>query len=198
MTVVKSCPVNSNWLILGTKYIIANGENEQPQVFNNTDANGNAWFINKLKSVTSANDEIIAIDSLNNKFEAVIGKDVFENEKLSNTYQVDSLASIKLSNDFKPNYLKYTSNNTNKGLAVFSENYYGQGWQAYLDGEKANHVRVNYVLRAMEIPAGEHFVEFKFEPEVVKTGSNIALASSIILGLLVVGSLFYEFKRKRD
>jgi hypothetical protein len=184
--------------MLNTKYIIANGENEQPQVFNKTDANGNAWFINILKSVTSANDEIIAIDSLNNKFEAVIGKDVFENEKLSNTYQVDSLASIKLSNDFKPNYLKYTSNNTNKGLAGFSETYYGQGWQAYLDGEKANHVRVNYVLRAMEIPAGEHFVEFKFEPEVVKTGSNIALASSIILGLLVVGSLFYEFKRKRD
>ncbi len=182
--------------MLNTKYIIAQGEDGKAQVFNNTDANGNAWFVDSLKPVTTANDEIIAIDSLNNKAEAVIASDLYDNEKLLNTYLVDSMATIELSNDFKPNYLKYTSSNTNKGFAVFSENYYGQGWQAYLDGEKMNHVRVNYVLRGMEVPAGSHTIEFKFEPQVVKTGSSIALGSSILLGLLVIGGLFYQFKRK--
>ena len=182
--------------MLNTKYIIAKGENDQPQVFNNTDANGNAWFISNLKTVATANDEIIAIDSLNNKTEAVIAANYYGNEKFANAYQVDSMATIVLGDNFKPNYLKYVSNNTNRGFAVFSENYYGQGWQAYLDGEKVSHVRVNYVLRGMEIPAGKHIIEFKFEPEVVKTGSSIALGSSVLLAILVFGGLFYEFKRK--
>ncbi len=107
----------------------------------------------------------------------------------------DSLASIQLM-DYKPNYLKYTSNSSNDGFAVFSENYYGDGWQAYIDGVEAGHIRVNYVLRGLEIPKGEHTVEFKFDPQVVKTGSSIALGSSILLGLLLLGGLFYEFKKK--
>jgi uncharacterized membrane protein YfhO len=79
---------------------------------------------------------------------------------------------------------------------VFSENYYGQGWQTYIDGVETTHVRVNYVLRGMEIPAGNHTIEFKFEPQVIKTGSGIALSSTIVLVLLIVGGLFYEFKKK--
>jgi len=81
--------------------------------------------------------------------------------------------------DYKPNYLKYESNNTNSGFAVFSENYYQEGWQAYIDGVEAAHVRVNYVLRGMDIPAGNHAIEFKFEPQIIKTGSGIALVSTI-------------------
>ena len=178
--------------MLNTKYIIAQGENGKPQVFNNPDANGNAWFINDLKVVKTANDEIIALDSLNTKRIAVI------NEKFEidgNTLVLDSLTTIKLT-DYKPNNLKYTSNNSNDGFAVFSENYYSQGWQAYIDGVEAEHVRVNYVLRGMEIPAGNHTIEFKFEPQVVKTGSTITFGSAILLGILLLGGLFYEFKKK--
>ena len=83
---------------------------------------------------------------------------------------------------YKPNYLKYSSQNSNDGFAVFSENYYRQGWQAFIDGVKAEHIRVNYVLRGMEIPSGEHTIEFKFDPQVIRTGSSIALGSSILLG----------------
>jgi len=79
---------------------------------------------------------------------------------------------------------------------VFSEIYYADGWQAFIDGKAVPHYRVNYVLRALEIPKGNHTIEFKFEPKVIQTGSSIALASSILLGLLILGGLFYEFKYK--
>ena len=180
--------------MLNTKYIIAPAENGQPQVFTNTDANGNAWFIGSFKTVNTANKEILALDSLNTKHKAVLNKSQF-NLALNTTYQVDSLANIKLI-DYKPNYLKYESNNTNNGFAVFSENYYQQGWQAYIDGEEAPHVRVNYVLRGMEIPSGNHVIEFKFEPQVVKTGSTITLGTSLVVVLLLLGGLFYQIKKE--
>ena len=73
--------------------------------------------------------------------------------------------------------------------------YYADGWNAYIDGTKTPHLRANYVLRALPIPAGKHVVEFKFEPEVVKTGSTISLASSLGMVLLIVGGLYYERKK---
>ena len=181
--------------MLNTKYIIAQGEDGQPQVFNNPDANGNAWFVEKLAAVETANVAIKTLDSLNTKSTAIVESVWIYDEKNDQHFQVDSLVSISLV-DYKPNYLKYTSNNSNDGFAVFSENYYGEGWQAYIDGVEAAHVRVNYVLRGMEIPAGNHSIEFKFEPQVIKTGSGIALSSTIVLVLLIVGGLFYEFKKK--
>jgi len=180
--------------MLNTKYIIAPAENGQPQVFTNTDANGNAWFIGSFKAVDTANKEILALDSLNTKHIAVLNKSQFDLAS-NTTYQVDSLANIKLV-DYKPNYLKYESSNTNNGFAVFSENYYQQGWQAYIDGEEAPHIRVNYVLRGMEIPSGNHAIEFKFEPQVVKTGSTIALGTSLVVVLLLLGGLFYQIKKE--
>lgn len=178
--------------MLNTKYIIAQGDDGQPQVFNNPEANGNAWFIKHLKVVENANAEIKALDTLDTKRVAIIDN---QWKKENKSFTLDSLTTIQLT-VYKPNYLKYTSNNSNDGFAVFSENYYGEGWQAYIDGVEAAHVRVNYVLRGMEIPAGNHTIEFKFEPQVIKTGSGIALSSTIVLVLLIVGGLFYEFKKK--
>ena len=80
-------------------------------------------------------------------------------------------------------------------LAVFSEMYYQPGWQAYIDGEKAAHVRADYVLRAMNIPQGEHTVTFKFEPEVIQTGGTIALASTLILVILILGGLVFAYRK---
>ncbi|WP_417860569.1 YfhO family protein [Winogradskyella sediminis] len=181
--------------MLNTKYIIAE---DQGQIFpyTNTDANGNAWFVSKLKVVADANQEILALDSLDTKTTAVLNQTVQTEYKLKTTYQVDSTASIQLK-EFKPNYLKYESNNGNTGLAVFSEIYYAHGWKAYIDGKLVPHFRVNYVLRALELPKGTHTVEFKFEPQVVETGSKVALASSIILGLLLLAGLFLEVKKQK-
>ena len=88
-------------------------------------------------------------------------------------------------------------------MAVFSEMYYADGWNAYIDGNKVPHFRADYALRAMVIPAGKHQIEFKFEPQVVKTGSTIAMASSIGMVLLIVGGLYFErrkiwFSHKKD
>ena len=177
--------------MLNTKYIIV--ENEGKIIpFTNEDANGHAWFVKTLERVNSANEEIKALDSLDTKNKAVYNYET--NKNLQSNYKVDSLASIKLVYN-KPNYLKYESNNTNKGFAVFSEIYYGNGWKTFINGKEATHIRVNYTLRGMEIPAGKHTIEFKFDPEVVKTGSSIALASSVIFGLLLLGGLFYGFRR---
>ncbi|MBC3846598.1 hypothetical protein H8K90_09425 [Winogradskyella echinorum] len=178
--------------MLNTKYIIAE---EQGQIFpyTNTDANGNAWFVSKLRKVKNPEEEILALDSLNTKTEAV--SRMYRDLK-TQTFKVDSTANIQLK-EFKPNYLKYVSNNLNDGFAVFSEIYYGNGWKTYLDGELVDHICVNYVLRGMGIPKGNHTIEFKFEPQVVKTGSSIALASSAVFGILLLLGIFYEVKRQK-
>ncbi|WP_179353665.1 YfhO family protein [Winogradskyella vidalii] len=182
--------------MLNTKYIIAE---EQNTVFpyTNTDANGNAWFVSQLNVVANANEEIMALDSLNTKTTAVLDNEFQTTHNLKTNYQVDSTATIQLK-EFQPNYLKYESHNSNDGLAVFSEIYYNHGWNAYIDNELVPHFRVNYVLRALELPKGNHTIEFKFEPQVVETGSKIALASSAILGILLLLGVFYTFKKKDD
>ena len=179
--------------MLNTKYIIAQDEEGETVPYTNTDANGNAWFISELEELPNANKEIMALDSLNTNLKAVYTG--FEG--LSKSFNIDSLASINLV-DYKPNYLKYESSNSNDGFAVFSENYYVHGWNAYIDGTIVSHVRVNYILRGLQIPAGNHTIEFKFEPQVITTGSSIAMASSIVLVLLLIGGLFFEFKKNNS
>lgn len=178
--------------MLNTKYIIGEDQNRKPYAYINDKANGNAWFVSKVNVLPDANSEIKALDSLDSKRVAVTTSKLIKN--VSN--QVDSLASITVI-EYKPNYIKYDSKNLKDGFAVFSEMYYGEGWNAYIDEQLVPHYRVDYTLRGLEIPKGKHIVEFKFEPQVVKTGSNIALASSVILGLLLLVGLFYEFKTKK-
>ncbi len=180
--------------MLNTKYIISQDETGKVFSYQNNETNGNAWFIKSLQKVDSANDEIQALDSLAHKTNAIYTKQQYT-ESIKNSYVVDSLATIELQ-EVQPNYLQYKLNNSHDGFAVFSEIYYPHGWKTYINGEETNHLRVNYILRGMEIPAGNHIVEFKFEPEVVKTGGKIMLASSILLGLLLISGLFYKYKNK--
>lgn len=179
--------------MLNTKYIIAEDEEGNPFPYTNPDANGNAWFVENIKLVNSANEEILALDSLDTKKEAVMMAENGYASFLKDDIMIDTTATITLE-VYEPNYIKYKSKSAVDGFAVFSEIYYKEGWNAYVDGQLTPYSRVNYVLRGMNVPAGEHVIEFKFEPEVVKTGSRIALASSIIFVLLLIGGLFYNFK----
>ena len=181
--------------MLNTKYVIIEDEQGRPLAETRyTQPNGNAWFIEKFKPVETANDEILALDSLDTKRIAVLNvKNDANDLNVSSTYKLDGTESIKVLT-YKPNYIKYQSNNNKDGFAVFSEIFYSNGWQAYIDGKKTDYTRVNYVLRGMQIPSGKHIIEFKFEPKVIKTGSSIALASSIVFVLLLLGGLFYQFK----
>ncbi len=157
-------------------------------------ANGNAWFVQQVKFAQNADAEMKDLDSLNTKEVAVVNQKEFGAMLKNNTFVKDSLAEITLQK-YKPNVLQYVSNNANEGLAVFSEMYYADGWNAYIDGKKTPHFRADYALRALLVPAGKHQIEFKFEPQVVKTGSTIAMASSFGMVLLIVGGLYFERRR---
>lgn len=178
--------------MLNTKYFIVEQEGTIFP-YQNTEAVGNAWFVSEIEKVASANEEIKALDSLNVRDKAVTTMEI-STQKNKNSFVVDTSAKVELQT-FKPNYLKYESNNTNDGFAVFSEIYYEDGWNAYLNKKLVPHHRVNYILRGLEIPKGRHTIEFKFEPKVVETGSYITLISSVVLMLLLVGGLFFGYKQ---
>ncbi|MEK6616899.1 MAG: YfhO family protein, partial [Bacteroidota bacterium] len=180
--------------MLNTKYFIFSGEKNNIMVYPNPDALGNAWFVNEYKIVVNPDSEIVALKSFNPATTAVLDK-MFEKNVAGFIPKTDSSATIKLTS-YKSNDLVYESNSSTEGLAVFSEIYYANGWNAYLDGKLTPHFRVNYVLRAMRLPAGKHNVEFKFEPIIISTGEKISAASMILLFLLCGGAAFVELKRK--
>ena len=181
--------------MLNTKYIIGANEKGEVGYELNEAANGNAWFVTTIKVVNSANEEITALDSLNTKITAVIESNNISSD-FKTEYPKDSLASIELTT-YKANELIYETNTTENQFAVFSEMYYKYGWNAYVNGELKPHYRVNYVLRGMEIPAGKHTIEFKFEPKVIKTGDTITLISYFLLLLIPIGWFFVEKRRRK-
>jgi hypothetical protein len=181
--------------MLNVKYVIQTNEKGEEVASMNPEANGNAWFIKEFKMVSNSDAEMKALDKLDNKNVAVINQQEFKIKP--QIYKLDSTATIQLTYN-KPNHLKYSSNNKNDGFAVFSEMYYKNGWNATIDGKEAEVVRVDYALRGLNIPAGKHTVEFKFEPQVVKTGSTIALVSSIGIMLLLIGGIYFERKKKTN
>ncbi|MGE4347424.1 MAG: YfhO family protein, partial [Flavobacteriaceae bacterium] len=183
--------------MLNVKYILDTDEEGNAIPMQNDDAYGNAWFVNEIKIVDSADEEMKALEKLNLKDEAVISftsNNAMSIKSMGN-FKKDSLAHIQLVT-YKPNYLKYESQNQNDGLAVFSEIYYPHGWIATIDGNETEIFEVNYTLRALQIPKGNHTIEFRFEPQVVKKGSSIALISSLIMILLIAGGIFYRAKKK--
>lgn len=180
--------------MLNVKYVIQSDEKGEKIPLANPAANGNAWFVEKVKTVNSANEEMKALDSLDTKNEVVINS-LVNNYKGVSTISKDSTSTIDLI-DYQPNHLKYVSNNSKSGFGVFSEMYYKNGWIATIDGKETPIYNVNYVLRGLEIPAGKHTIEFKFEPQVVKTGSSIALMSSIGMILLIGVGVYFESKRE--
>ncbi|MBP6074170.1 MAG: YfhO family protein [Flavobacterium sp.] len=193
LSFTKSNPVLD---MLNVKYVIVpTGQGEVP--ITNPFANGNAWFVEKVKFVSSADQEMKALDNLDTKKVVVVNTLINEGQdfKGSESIKKDSTSSIQLTS-YKPNQLKYVSNNTSAGFAVFSENYYKKGWIATIDGKEAKIYQVNYVLRGLQVPAGKHTIEFKFEPQVVKTGSTIALISSIGMLLLIGAGIYFERKKK--
>ena len=177
--------------MLNVKYFIIPLDNGKEEAQQNPDANGNAWFVNEVQYVKTANEEIKALDSLNTKKVAILKDHNSYGFEDSRKYDMDSLATIKLTK-YSLNVLSYESFSNQNGFAVFSEIYYKDGWNAYIDGELKPHLNVNYVLRGLEIPAGKHSIEFRFEPKVIQTGSTISLLSYVFLLLIPLGWFFYD------
>ena len=167
--------------MLNTRYFIFPLQGGQTVPLDNPYALGNAWFVDEVQYVNNANEEIAAIHGLNPLQKAIVDKKF---EAAVRSMPSDSLATIELV-EYQPNYLKYEVNSEKGGTVVFSEIYY-PGWQSTVDGEEVPHGRANYILRAMNVPAGKHIVEFKFDPKSLHTTETIAFVALGLLALLAV------------
>ena len=185
--------------MLNVKYVIQTNKEGNEIPVANPEANGNAWFVGSVKVVNTPDDVMKSLDNIDTKNVAVFNvhdyEGKFKSARLKKEW--DTAGTIKVV-EYKPNYIKYQSENKKDGLAVFSEIYYKNGWNAYVDGQLTDHFPVDYVLRAMELPGGKHTIEFKFEPKVIQTGGTIALASSIGMFLLLVGGIYFEKFFRKD
>jgi len=180
--------------MLNAKYYIVN-DNGNVFAQQNPTALGNAWFVSDHRLVANADSEITALSNFNPAKTAIIDKRFEEYISQLSMGVNDGTASINM-DVYKPNYISYQSKSKSEGLAVFSEIYYDNGWNAYLDGDLVPHVRANYLLRAMRIPAGDHTIEFKFEPNNYIYGETISLIFSSLLVLFIGGAGFREFKSR--
>lgn len=171
--------------MLNTKYFIVADENRRPVPELNMDALGHAWFVKEVQMVDNADAEIDALTDFAPERTAVVDKRFASNVE-GYTYKADSTATIELT-QYQPNKLKYAFKSSTDQLVVFSEIYYDKGWNAYIDGKKAPYFRADYVLRAMVVPAGNHEIEFRFEPNVFVVGEKVSFASSLLLILMLVG-----------
>ncbi|MBK7149817.1 MAG: YfhO family protein [Bacteroidetes bacterium] len=180
--------------MLNTKYfIVENPQNKQPAAQRNPDALGNAWFVSELKWADNADAEMAALTDLDTRWYAVA--DLRYKNILNAPASFDSSGSIRLLT-YSPNILSYESNAAQPQLAVFSEVFYNHGWKAFIDEKEVPYGRVNYVLRALNVPAGKHTITFRFQPESVVAGSKIAYAGSFLLFAFVIGTLGFSLKKE--
>ncbi len=174
--------VNANPAVLNmlnTRYIIQPLEDGRETVVRNPGALGNAWFVSEVKWVDNADAEMEAITDFDPSFTAVADRK-FEREIGTNVIPPVAGDTI-YETGYKPDELTYRYHSQQGGLAVFSEIYFPWGWQVTVDGEPVEMGRVNYVLRAVNLPAGDHEVVFRFDPESVHTTEAIAYISLILI-----------------
>ena len=171
--------------MLNTKYVIQPDEKGQPQAVINPQAMGNAWFVDNINWVDTPNEEIEALYTFDPATTAIINKKFDKTINAQTNLQKDSLAQIKLV-EYKPNEIRYQSNNSADGLAVFSEIYY-PGWEATVDGKAVDIVQADYILRAIEVPAGQHEIVLTFKPQTVDTTETISYICFAIM--LIIAAL---------
>jgi hypothetical protein len=176
--------------MLNTKYFLFGPARNN--VLENTYACGNAWFVYSVEQVNNANDELDRTGKINTQTTAVTS-----DKRFSGKINTDSSATISLT-DQKPYWLKYESNTASGGLAVFSEIYYPEGWSATIDGNATPILKVNYTLRAIEVPAGKHTIEFTFAPKAYIIGDKITMASNGLVILLLLGTIFFSIKKENE
>ena len=183
--------------MLNTKYVITADQSGQSQRMQaRSTAAGHAWFVSRVTFVKDADQEMTAISSFDPRKEAFVNdefKSLIDQKKLG----LPSNASIKLTN-YKPDHLTYEYTAPADVVAVFSEIWYDKGWNMYVDGELKPHFRADYILRAAQLPGGNHKVEFKFEPKSYYTGETISLIASILLVLILGFAIYTEVKKPKE
>lgn len=180
--------------MLNTKYIIQPGNQPNaPSVFVNESAYGPAWLVNHIQVVPDGATELQTIGVTNLRDTAVL-QESFANGIAQP--QFDSTASIRLTH-FDNDTLVYQFEAASQQFAVFSDVYYPAGWNAYIDGQKAEYVKANYALRGLSVPAGKHEIKFVFEPDSVKTGMQLSYIGSWLVLLFVLGGGFMHWRQQK-
>jgi len=181
--------------MLNTKYFIrksATGNDEEAVV--NPGAFGPCWLVKAIHYVNNADEEMKALDSINVRDTVIVRKNYESMIKFAPV--PDSSATLQLIENLNDK-ISYKFSSKSNQFAVFSEVYYDKGWSAYLDGNKTDYLRVDYVLRGMPVPAGNHTIEFRFEPRSYVVGERITLFASILGYLLLFGAIYMEWKNRR-
>lgn len=180
--------------MLNTKYfIVQNPQTGKPVAQLNANAYGNVWLVKGIKYVETADQEMLGLDStdlrdtlvVENKFKSFIKEKPVP----------DSLASVHLIQNLNDE-INYEFKSSTPQVAVFSEVYYPHGWNAYIDGQKADYFKADYLLRAMYVPAGNHKIQFRFQPESYSIGNLITIISTLLVFLLVIISIVMGFRKK--
>ena len=179
--------------MLNTKYVIV-GQPGQEQVQQNPGALGNAWFVQRVQSVPSADAEYAALENFEPATTAIVHEE-FASELPRSTFS--GTGSIKLTS-YAPDAITYQSNSDADQLALFSEMWYGpdKGWTITIDGQEGRLLRANYALRAAVIPAGSHTIEMKFEPQAFYRGETISLVASGLILALCLAALYFAYRRR--
>lgn len=178
--------------MLNTKYIIFN---PQSQPFENPFAYGNAWMVDNVQMVNTANEEFDALATTDMHHTAIIGK---EFEQQVTGYKANSGEGSITLTDYQPNQLTYTFSANENKLVVFSEIWTSKGWTMHIDGQEHPILRANYLLRAAMIPAGQHEIVMRYEPRIWKVGGVISLISSIMILSGLICAIVFTIREKKQ
>lgn len=179
---------------LNTKYYV-----HSDSLIIDEDAYGDAWFVKEIRTVASADEEFVALQDAVLSETAIVAPP-FSDQVKAGALPQDSLATVRLIS-YAPDEIHYRSSSNVPGLVVCSEIFYPHGWKATIDGADTDILRVDYILRGIQVPAGEHEIVFRFDPESVHRTEALAIAGNVILllaALGLVGRYFYQRKRKQS
>jgi hypothetical protein len=182
--------------MLNTKYFIVNDpQTGKPVAQLNPGAFGNCWLVKGIKYVDNADQEMAALDNTDLRDTAVV-ENKFKS-LITTAPQYDSVAYIKLVEN-RNDTINYRFSSAFPSFAVFSEVYYAEGWNVYIDGVKSNYVKTDYILRGMSIPPGNHEIQFRFEPKTFTTGRTISIIANILVALLIIGTIVFYIRKKKE
>ncbi len=177
--------------MLDTKYVILPLGQEGGMAVQNPEACGAAWFVPQIRWAKNADEEILALDNFDPRQTVVLNEQYKSSVAQNGAFDAQATIRLEPQEIKNPDYKKYTYTSKATQLAVFSEIYYEGDWKAYVDGKRVEILRADYVLRALELPSGSHTVEFKFEPDSLRTFTPVNLAGSILISLLVIAAILY-------